>query len=59
MIECSHKDDWIQKFQRVVIILRVFLGFKFLPIKEENNNFPLEEGGILEEFLNLIFEKYH
>ena len=37
-------------------ILSVFFGFKFLPNKEENNNFPPEEGGILEEFLPLDLE---
>ena len=38
------------------VILSVFFGFKFLPNKEENNNFPPEEGGILEEFLPLDLE---
>ena len=37
-------------------ILSVFFGFKFLPNKEEKNNFPPEEGGILEEFLPLDLE---
>ena len=40
----------------VITILSVFFGFKFLPNKEENNNFPPEEGGILEEFLPLDLE---
>ena len=40
----------------VHIILSVFFGFKFLSNKEEKNNFPPEEGGILEEFLPLDLE---
>ena len=40
----------------VWVILSVFFGFKFLPNKEEKNNFPPEEGGILEEFLPLDLE---
>ena len=42
--------------RHIVIILSVFFGFKFLPNKEEKNNFPPEEGGILEEFLPLDLE---
>ena len=41
---------FINAYFSLVNILRVFLGFKFLPIKEEKINFPPEEGGILEEF---------
>ena len=40
----------------ILSILSVFFGFKFLPNKEEKNNFPPEEGGILEEFLPLDLE---
>ena len=40
----------------LLTILSVFFGFKFLPNKEEKNNFPPEEGGILEEFLPLDLE---
>ena len=37
-------------------ILRIFLVFKFLSRNEEKTNFPQEERGIFEEFLNLNLE---
>ena len=51
----SRPHFWQTIKNHFATILRVFLGFKFLPIKEEKNNFPPEEGGILEEFLPLDF----
>ena len=51
-----HLAEKIIMSRKVLTILSVFFGFKFLPNKEEKNNFPPEEGGILEEFLPLDLE---